>query len=167
MKIKIKKVRENCILPYNANENDVGYDCFISEFNRIAYSESKDGKFVEKDLKPYEFNMFKLDSQQRVACRLGFKTEIPEGYYCEVVPRSGNALWRGLTITNSPGIIDSSYRGEWLAIIQNTGIWGQKLKIGDKIAQFIVKKMVDAVLEETDSLEESERGIGGFGSTGD
>lgn len=166
MKIKIQKIRENAIIP-NKAEDDAGYDCFISEFNRISYSESSDGKFVEKSLKSYEFTTVKLEPQQRIACLLGFKTEIPKGYYCEIVPRSGNSLWRGLTITNSPGTIDNGYRNEWIAIVHNTGeILTQKLKIGDKICQFIVKKMVDAVLEEVDILEESKRGDGGFGSTG-
>lgn len=167
--IKIQKIRENAIIP-NKAEDDAGYDCFISKFNRIAYSESNDGKWIEKDLKPYEFTTIKLEPQQRIACLLGFKTEIPKGYYCEIVPRSGNSLWKGLTITNSPGTIDNSYRGEWIAIVHNTGLWTQKIKVGDKICQFIVKEMVDAVLEEVDGfyfgLEKSERGEGGFGSTG-
>lgn len=166
MKIKIQKVRKNCILPSKTHPSDSGFDCFISLFKSINYAISTDRVHVEKSLPEHEYSSFILEPMGRVACCLGFKTEIPKGYYCEVVPRSGNALWKGLTITNSPGIIDSGYRGEWIAIASNTSRQKVQLSIGDKISQFIVKKMVDAVLEEVDSLEESERGDGGFGSTG-
>lgn len=166
IKIKIELIRENAKMPIRAHEKDAGFDCYISEFNQIYYIENINGINTKQFIKS-KYSEYHIEPQGRIACRLGFKSEIPEGYYGQVVPRSGNAMWKGLTVTNSPGTIDAGYRGEWIAIVHNTGLESQKLKIGDKICQFIVKEMVDAELEKVDSLEDSKRGEKGFGSSGE
>ena len=107
-------------------------------------------------LKPFE----------RIACPLGFSTAIPKGYYFKVVPRSGLALWNGISIVNSPGTIDSGYRNEWMAIVINLSTEEVTLHKGDRICQLILSKMYEYEILEVDELPESERGLGGFGSTG-
>jgi dUTP pyrophosphatase len=97
---------------------------------------------------------------------LGFATAIPEGYYVSVVPRSGNALWKGLTILNTPGTIDSGYRNEWMAIVVNVSNENVTIEKGERICQFILQKLIDFDLDPVENLPESERGLGGFGSTG-
>jgi dUTP pyrophosphatase len=102
---------------------------------------------------------------QLVPC--GFKMALPEGSYAMVVPRSGLALNKGLTILNSPGIIDSDYRGEVGAIIINHGRTMQTINRGDRIAQMVVCALpvIDAVRLVTE-LDTTDRGENGFGSTG-
>jgi dUTP pyrophosphatase len=96
---------------------------------------------------------------------LGFAMELPPGYEAQVRPRSGLAV-QGVAVANSPGTIDSDYRGEVKVIIRNHG---QTLTVhkGDKIAQMVIARVVQAkVVETADALSETERGVGGFGSTG-
>ena len=109
---------------------------------------------------------YTLQPLERILCPLGFATAIPEGYYAAVVPRSGLALWQGLSIVNSPGTIDSGYRNEWGAIVVNLSKSPVTLHKGDKICQLIIRKLVDYEFEEVETLPTSERGLGGFGSTG-
>ncbi|KKN09547.1 hypothetical protein LCGC14_1045370, partial [marine sediment metagenome] len=110
-----------------------------------------------------QFTLFPL---QRVDCRLGFATEIPKSYYAQIVPRSGLALWNGLTILNTPATIDSGFRNEWMVIIVNISNKEVKLKVGDRICQIIIRKMIDFEFEEVEELNKSERGLNGLGSTG-
>ncbi|MFZ0453091.1 MAG: dUTP diphosphatase [Ignavibacteriaceae bacterium] len=92
--------------------------------------------------------------------------EIPEGYEIQVRPRSGLALKHGIGILNSPGTIDSDYRGEIKIIMMNFGEENFSIKRGERVAQLIVSKIYSAKLTETDDLNESHRGEGGFGHTG-
>ncbi|MHA1620337.1 MAG: dUTP diphosphatase, partial [Promethearchaeota archaeon] len=107
-----------------------------------------------------------LKPLERILCPLGFATAIPEGYYATVVPRSGFALWEGLSIVNSPGTIDAGYRNEWGAIVVNLSNRDVVLHKGDKICQLIIRKLVDYDFEIVEELPTSDRGLGGFGSTG-
>ena len=94
---------------------------------------------------------------------MGFSVEIPEGYCMRVIPRSGIAC-RGLTITNSPGLIDSDYKGELKVIFQSAvGIFG--FDAGDRVCQITFEKVIPVEFEVIDELSESERGEGGLGST--
>ena len=111
-------------------------------------------------------NKEQLHPLQRVICYLGFTTEIPKGYYAQIVPRSGLALWEGLTILNTPATIDSGYRNEWGVIIINLSTMIKTLNIGDRICQIIFRKLVDIEFEEVEELNKSERGLDGLGSTG-
>lgn len=96
----------------------------------------------------------------------GLRLEIPPGYEGQVRPRSGLALKRGLTVLNSPGTIDADYRGEVGVILINLSREAQRIEPGERIAQLVFAPVARAVLVEAESLADSERGAGGFGSTG-
>lgn len=96
----------------------------------------------------------------------GLIMELPEGYEAQVRPRSGLAARHGLTILNSPGTIDADYRGELEIILINLGEGPFTVNDGDRIAQLVIAPVSRAVLVETESLSETGRGSGGFGSTG-
>jgi dUTP pyrophosphatase len=102
----------------------------------------------------------------RVAVPTGLVLAIPEGFEVQVRPRSGLALGKGVTVANAPGTIDSDYRGEVKVILINLGNEPFTIRRGDRIAQLVVAPVVQAVFSEVDTLPESARGSGGFGSTG-
>jgi dUTP pyrophosphatase len=102
----------------------------------------------------------------RYAVATGFAMAIPDGYEVQVRPRSGLALKHGITCLNTPGTIDSDYRGEVRVILANLGAEPFEIKRGDRIAQLVPAPVQRAVLAEVTSLDETERGAGGFGSTG-
>jgi dUTP pyrophosphatase len=102
----------------------------------------------------------------RAAVATGFAFAIPIGYEVQVRPRSGLALKNGITCLNTPGTIDSDYRGEVKVILANLGDEDYQIKIGDRIAQIIVAPVTQAAMVEVDALDETARGAGGFGSTG-
>jgi len=103
---------------------------------------------------------------QRLAVLTGIAIELPEGWEAQVRPRSGLALNHGTTCLNSPGTIDSDYRGEIKAILINHGDKTFVIARGHKIAQMVIARHEQAELVEVEALSESERGAGGFGSTG-
>lgn len=96
----------------------------------------------------------------------GFHVEIPEGFEMQIRPRSGLALNHGLSLPNTPGTIDSDYRGPLGVILVNLGSEPVIIAHGDRIAQAVVAPVVQARFTLADSLSETERGTGGFGSTG-
>ncbi len=102
---------------------------------------------------------------ERALVPTGLRIAVPPGYEAQVRPRSGSAIREGLTCLNSPGTIDSDYRGECKVILINHGSESVTLRRGDRIAQMVVAPVVQVVWE-VGSLEETERGAGGFGSTG-
>ena len=103
---------------------------------------------------------------QRMAVPTGIAIELPLGVEAQVRPRSGLALNHGITCLNAPGTIDSDYRGEIKVILINHGDKPFRIVRGMKIAQLVIARFERAVLFETEELSESERGTGGFGSTG-
>ncbi len=96
----------------------------------------------------------------------GLTIALPVGYEAQVRPRSGLALRHGVTVLNSPGTIDSDYRGEIGVILVNHGDVPFVVSRGDRMAQMVVAPVVQATWQEVDQLDESARGDGGFGSTG-
>ncbi|MCI5605844.1 MAG: dUTP diphosphatase, partial [Spirochaetia bacterium] len=96
----------------------------------------------------------------------GLFFEIPEGYEVQVRPRSGLAAKNGITVLNTPGTIDSDYRGEIKVILINLGNKDFVVNDKERIAQMVIAPVIQAGFEITDSLSETERGTGGFGSTG-
>lgn len=96
----------------------------------------------------------------------GLKIALEQGYEAQVRPRSGLALKHGLTCLNSPGTIDSDYRGEVGVILINQGQEPFVIKRGERIAQMVVARHEQAVIAEVETLDETARGAGGFGSTG-
>jgi dUTP pyrophosphatase len=96
----------------------------------------------------------------------GISLEIPRGYEAQVRPRSGLALRSAITVLNTPGTIDSDYRGEVAVILINLGKQPFAVRRGDRIAQMVFARVCEPVFEEADSLEGTERGEGGFGHSG-
>lgn len=103
----------------------------------------------------------------RALVRTGVAVAIPEGFAGFVMPRSGRALREGLSVVNAPGLIDSHYRGEIAVILLNTDSRSSiEVTRGDKIAQLVVQRVERVNLIEVDQLDETQRGEGGFGSSG-
>ena len=96
----------------------------------------------------------------------GFSIELPVNYEAQIRPRSGLALKHDLMLTNSPGTIDAGYRGEVGVIMYNGGTSEFPIRRGDRIAQMVINQLPQVTLVKTDTLSESGRGSGGFGSTG-
>lgn len=102
----------------------------------------------------------------RHAVATGLAMAIPEGYEIQVRPRSGLALKHGITVPNTPGTIDSDYRGELKVILINLGTEPFAVARGDRVAQLVLAPVVQAAWDEVAELDATERGAGGFGSTG-
>src|SRR4051812_31522 len=102
----------------------------------------------------------------RHAVATGFAIAIPDGYEVQVRPRSGLALKHGVTCLNTPGTIDQDYRGEVKVILANLGDQPFEIARGDRIAQLVPAPVQRATLDEVADLDETDRGSGGFGSTG-
>ena len=96
----------------------------------------------------------------------GLALAIPQGYEIQVRPRSGLALKHGVTVPNTPGTIDSDYRGELKVIMINHGAEPFAIARGDRVAQLVLAPVTQAAWDEVDELDETDRGEGGFGSTG-
>ena len=103
---------------------------------------------------------------QRHAVATGFAIAIPPGYEVQVRPRSGLAFKHGLSVPNAPGTIDSDYRGELKILLINHGSQPFPVRRGERIAQLVPAAVTLARFEEVDSLDDTDRGAGGFGSTG-
>lgn len=141
MKIKIKKLNPEAIIPHYEHEGDAGMDVYSCE------------SYI---LKPGERRLIST----------GLSFEIPKGFEIQVRPKSGLALNHGLTIPNSPGTLDSGYRGELKVILLNTSNINYEIKKGEKIAQIILARYEQAEIHLVSELSETSRGAGGFGSTG-
>jgi len=100
------------------------------------------------------------------AVNTGLYLEIPKGYVAQVCPRSGLALKHGVSVLNAPGIIDSDYRGEVKVLLVNHDSLRYTVKKGDRIAQLVFMPVVQVQMKHVDQLTETDRGEGGFGSTG-
>jgi dUTP pyrophosphatase len=109
---------------------------------------------------------FELQPMQRKLVPTGVRMAIPKGYEGQVRPRSGLAIKHGIALVNSPGTIDSDYRGEIGVILVNLGQDAVRFERGERIAQMVICPIVRAELQVVESLEETSRGEGGFGSTG-
>ncbi|PKR82188.1 dUTP diphosphatase [Brumimicrobium salinarum] len=118
------------------------------------------------DLRANISEPFTLQSLERNIVKTGLFLEIPEGYEAQVRPRSGLAIKHGITVLNSPGTIDADYRGEIGVILVNLSQEPFVIEDGDRIAQLVFSKVEQAEFELTEKLSETDRGAGGFGSTG-
>jgi len=103
---------------------------------------------------------------ERARVPTGLFMELPSGYEAQIRPRSGLASRSGVTVGNAPGTIDSDYRGEVEVLLINFGNEPFTVKNGDRIAQMVISPVIRALVSEVDILSETERGTGGFGSTG-
>lgn len=109
---------------------------------------------------------FSLAPMQRAICPTGIRVEIPMGFEMQIRPRSGLATKFGITLPNTPGTIDSDYRGPLGVALVNLGETDFVVRHGDRIAQMVIAPVVQAGFRVVESLSETERGTGGFGSTG-
>lgn len=141
MKVKIKKIHKDAVVPKYAHEGDAGVDFFA---------------VTKHSLKPGE----------RCLVGTGLSFEFPIGYELQIRPRSGLALKKGISIVNTPGTLDAGYRGELGIIIINHGQEDFEINPGDKIAQGVFNKIEISEFEEVEELSGSDRGEGGFGSSG-
>lgn len=107
-----------------------------------------------------------LAAGQRQLVPTGLRLEIPTGYEAQVRPRSGLALRHGITVLNSPGTIDADYRGEVGVVLINLGQEAFTVERGQRIAQLVFAKVEEVEWEVVEALDDSDRGDGGFGSTG-
>lgn len=107
-----------------------------------------------------------LEPLQRALVPTGIRIAVPPGFEAQVRPRSGLAIKHGITMVNTPGTIDSDYRGEVKVILLNLGSEPVEFQKGDRIAQLVICPVACANLEVVDNLNETDRSSGGFGSTG-
>ena len=172
MKVKIYK-RPSAFMPTLGSENAAAYDVradLPSLMDDIQYSCN-----VEQDMygslpenKPIP-NQYVIHPGGWLLVPTGLYVSIPKGFEIQVRPRSGLAAKYGITIINSPGTIDADYRGEIGVILQNNGFEAFKVKSGDRIGQLALRKVYSITWKDVDNysgLDETDRGKGGFGSTG-
>ena len=107
-----------------------------------------------------------LKSLERVLVKTGLFISLPKGYEAQIRPRSGLAFKNGITVLNTPGTIDADYRGEIGVILVNLSSQDFTINDGDRIAQLVISKYETAIWEEVENLDETNRGEGGFGSSG-
>lgn len=140
MIVKIQKIHPDAIIPAYAHKGDAGVDL-------------------------YSIKEYTIEPMHRTLVQTGLKIEIPAGYEMQIRPKSGLALKEGITVLNTPGTVDSGYRGEVGVILINHSSKLYKVEKNQKICQAIFCKVEEAEFLE-DKLSETSRGEGGFGSTG-
>ena len=165
MKLRVKLLYADAKLPERANPDDSGADVFAHNVKRI-YTHGDDWG-EEKCIEP-ETSTFPLILQpgERALIGTGIAATVGTGYEIQARSRSGVALKQGMIIGNSPGTIDASYRGEIGIILVNNSLGRQTIEKGNKIAQLVVAKVECCEIEKVENLPETNRGAGGFGSTG-
>ena len=162
MNVKIKRLTETATIPTKAHSTDACFDIYADCPNSkyeveigsrgVATTEYRDGIAIRPG--------------EAATIHTGFATDIPEGYFAAVFPRSGMGIKRHLRLSNGTGIIDSEFRAEWIVSLYNDGIEPQIIKHGDRIAQFTLLPVLNITLNEVEELDKTERGFGGLGSTG-
>lgn len=141
MTLSFKCVHKDAVLPAYAHPSDAGMDiCSVEELT--------------------------IPSGTRALVHTGLIANLPLGYEIQVRPRSGLALKKGITVLNTPGTIDAGYRGEIGVILMNLGESDFEVKVGDRIAQLVVAPVLQPTVVEATEIDETDRGSGGFGSTG-
>ncbi|UTC65792.1 dUTP diphosphatase [Treponema sp. OMZ 788] len=118
------------------------------------------------DLRAFIEEPIILRPMQRCLIPTGLSVELPKGIELQVRPRSGLALKHGVTVLNTPGTVDSDYRGELAVLLINLGTEDFKIENGDRIAQAVIAQAIQADFVQKDELSNTERGTGGYGSTG-
>ena len=141
--MKIKRLNDLAKIPTRADSGAAGWDLYAA---------------TDYDIK--------IEPHKTVKIGLGFATDFPEGIYAGIYARSGIATKRSLRPENVPGVIDSSYRGEWIVALHNDSDEIQTVEAGERIAQCIFHMYIVPHIEEVNELSETERGEGGFGSSG-
>ena len=159
IRLKIQIISDVKCLPSRSNPTDSGLDLRAFRFEKIYAGDSPfkiDSSIDEISLQP----------GYRALINTGIKATVGPGYEIQIRPRSGLAIKQGLTVLNSPGTVDCDFRGDLCVILINTSKTPQKIKKYDRIAQMVVCPVVLCDVDVVDSLPETARGDGGFGSTG-
>ncbi len=140
----------------------------VAVINRSPYPlpEYKTKHSAGMDLQAVLTEPLRLAPLERALVKTGLYIALPEGTEAQVRPRSGLALKKGLSVLNSPGTIDADYRGEIGVILVNLSNEDAIVEPGERIAQLVIANYLQVEWEETDDLDKTERGAGGFGSTG-
>lgn len=140
----------------------------LSHFDDLALPAYETSQSAGMDLRAAIIDGEHIDilPGRRALIPTGLKIALPPGYEAQIRPRSGLALKNGVTCLNSPGTIDADYRGEVGVILINHGWENFRISRGDRIAQMVIAPVTQAIWMETEELGETERGEGGFGSTG-
>jgi dUTP pyrophosphatase len=141
VRVLVRRLDRELPLPARAREHDAGLDLFAAEAVTV-------------------------EPGGRALVATGIALAIPQGYAGFVLPRSGLALRQGVTLLNTPGLIDAGYRGEVKVLLVNHDRAAAAIARGDRIAQLVIQRVEPAELVEVDELPASDRGAGGFGSTG-
>jgi dUTP pyrophosphatase len=141
MEVRVRLLRPGARLPRYAHPGDAGADLFSAEAVELPPGGRRD-------------------------VSTGMAIAVPEGFAAFVQPRSGLAFNSGITVLNSPGLIDSGYRGEVKVCLLNTGDRSFSVEAGDRIAQLVVQRVEAPLFTEVEALDSTARGTGGFGSTG-
>lgn len=143
MKVEVKKLRENAVIPTRGSVQAAGYDLYACIDEAVT-------------IKPH--------TTEKIGTGLAFA--VPDGYFGAIFARSGLALKQGLRPANCVGVADSDYRGEYIVAIHNDTDEDKIIEPKERIAQMVVMPYLAVEFEEKDELSETERGAGGFGSTG-
>jgi dUTP pyrophosphatase len=143
MKVRFRKVHPDAKVPTYATEGAAGADLYAAPAWPIT-----------------------VNPGRRAKVQTGIAVEIPDGYEAQVRPRSGLADKHGVTVLNAPGTLDSDFRGEVCVLLVNLGSMPFVVNNGDRIAQLVIAPVTRATFEEAEDLSDSERGEGGWGSTG-
>lgn len=143
MELRIKKLNPSAVIPSYGSASAAGADLYACEGGEVA-----------------------IKSGETKLIHTGIAMEIPEGYVGLVYARSGIAVKRGLAPANKVGVIDSDYRGEIMVAIHNHSENEQTIADAERIAQIVITPYLTVDFVETEELDETERGVGGFGSTG-
>ena len=140
----------------------------VKVINRSAYGlpQYETGQAAGLDVRANITESITLGPLERALVPTGLYVELPEGYEMQVRPRSGLAAKHGLSLVNSPGTVDPDYRGEIKVILVNLSNTPYELKPGERVAQLVVARFTRVDWERVEVLGETERGAGGFGSTG-
>lgn len=141
MQIKIKKIDSSAVIPEYQTSQAAGFDL-------------------------HALGGYTIEPGERVLVGTGLAMAFDKGYELQIRPRSGLAYKNGITVLNTPGTIDSDYRGEIKVLLMNHSNEIFKIEAGERIAQGVLKAVIQADIIIVDELADTERGIGGFGSTG-
>jgi dUTP pyrophosphatase len=155
MEVKVKKLYDDAVLPTRASEGSAGLDL-------RAHNADKCNVIIDE--KGNEF--IAINAHQTVKIGTGLAFELPKGTFGAIFARSGLSTKQGLRPSNCTGICDSDYTGEYIVALHNDTDNVQLIKFGDRIAQLIIMEYPSVDLVEVEELSETERGDGGFGSTG-
>lgn len=143
--IKIRKLKENAIIPKRGSDYAAGYDLYACTG-------------IDNGVKIWGGETYKIGT--------GISMAIPDGYFGAIFARSGLATKNGLRPANCVGVIDSDYRGEIIVALHNDSVDEYTVQDGERIAQLVIMPYLPVDFVETDTLDETDRGSGGFGSTG-